>query len=117
VKAWIAPARRFTDGILKGRLEFRDGEIGYVANGQWVTHDTFSGTEEALAYAGLAVALAQDSPFKLVLVDELGIIDPETRVAILERMGELVADGTINQFIGADAAPTLMPACVTVVPV
>jgi hypothetical protein len=109
----MAPARKFTDGILRGKLEFRDGEIGYQADGQWITHDTFSGTEEAIAYAGLAVALAQESKLKLVLIDELGIIDPVTRYSILDRMLALVADGTIDQFIGADAAPIKMPEGVT----
>jgi tetratricopeptide (TPR) repeat protein len=95
---------RFTDGILRARLEFRDGDIGYLRGTQWVSHECFSGTEEAVAYAGLCVALAAQAPFKLVVVDELGIVDDITKEKVLNRMVELVSNGTIDQFIGADVA-------------
>jgi hypothetical protein len=105
IKNLMATANLFTRCILKQPLDYRDGDIGYVEAGQWVSHECFSGTEEALAYAGLSVALAQSAPLKLVIIDELGIIDPPSlRRRIVDRMQELVTAGVIGQFIGADGS-------------
>jgi len=105
IKDLMTTANLFTQGILKQPLDYRDGDIGYVEAGQWVSHECFSGTEEALAYAGLSVALAQSAPLKLVIIDELGIIDPPSlRRRIVDRMHELVSAGVIGQFIGADGS-------------
>jgi len=96
-------ANRFTDGILDRPLEYRNGEFGYEdETGTWVSHETFSGTEKAITYAGLAVALTLGAPFRLVLIDELGIMDELVRVRVVERMIELVDKGHIDQFIGCD---------------
>lgn len=95
---------RFTRGILKAPLEYVDGDIGYKdERGRFVSHECFSGTEEALAYAALSVALAAKAPFRLVVIDELGIADFNTKSMMLARMVELVNDGIIDQFFGADA--------------
>jgi len=100
----MGTARQFTDGILPGKLEYRDGEIGFYAGPQWVSHEVFSGTEEALAYAGLAVALAQESETKVVIIDELGIADLETKAKIVKRMAELHKSGVIDNCILADVS-------------
>ena len=107
-------ARKFTDGLLNSPLEFANGELGRrVSNmdeqngnlapiGSWISHETFSGTEELLAYAGFSVALAQSAPVKLIIMDELGRVRPELKLKLVDRMVQLVADGTIDQFIGID---------------
>jgi len=104
ISGLLATARRFTDGIIPGELGYRDGDLGYSDGAIWVGHETFSGTEEALSYAGLSVALAADSDVRLVLFDEMGIVDPATKAVILKRMVELTEAGVIDQFIGADVS-------------
>jgi len=103
INAILGTARRFTDGIMLGKLDYKDGELGYWAGATWVGHETFSGTETALAFAAFSVALAAESEIKLVMIDELGIADPATKRIIIERMVKLVVEGVISQFCGADS--------------
>lgn len=106
VKSLIETACKFTDGIMPGKLEFLEGEIGYMKNGTWVSHEVFSGTETALAYAGFAVALNQQCPIRLVVMDELwcaGDLAPK----VVERMAQLVEEGVIDQFVGAAPTPSM----------
>jgi hypothetical protein len=105
----MAVANQFTVGIMRAPLQYRDGDIGYMHAGQWVSHETFSGTEEALAYAGLSVALAAEAELKLVMIDELGVADPVTKHQIVSRMIKLIEDGVIAQFIGADVSSDYTP--------
>lgn len=97
-------ARKFTDGILPGKLDYLDGEVGYVtSNGVFVKQSrTFSGTETAISFAGFSVALAQQSRFKIVIIDELGISDRKRE--IVDRMIKLQWEGVIDQAILADAS-------------
>ena len=109
-------ARRFTDGLLNSPLEFHDMELGRRISqadldagntapiGSWVSHETLSGTEELLAYAGFSVALASKAPIKLVVMDELGRVETKRRELLIRRMRELVNDGTIDQFVGCDVS-------------
>jgi|GEM_PF-3468919 len=95
----LETARKFTDGILKAPLAFHDGDLGYWDKSTFVTHRTFSGTEEALAYAGLMIALASASgaPLKVIVLDEMGKFDPHvTRPAVVNRMLDLTFDGVID---------------------
>lgn len=99
----IGVANQFCDTVVPWQLAYRDGEIGYAtAAGSWVPNDCFSGAEEALCYAAMAVALANTAKCKIVMIDELGIIDPETKSHLLNRMIELEESGVIDQFIGCD---------------
>ena len=82
-------------------VEYREGVMGRWAGATFVTHETFSGTEKALTYAGLSLALAKESPIRLVMIDELGRMDPETLRVFLGRMVKLTKGGEIDQFIGA----------------
>lgn len=103
--------KEFTDGILRSPLEYRD-ELGRRVSqedvdagctapiGSWISHEAFSGTEEALSYAAFAVAIAMRAPVKVVILDELGRLDSSTVVAVLGRMTDLVYSGRIDQFIG-----------------
>ena len=95
--------RLFTDGILPGRIEYREGEIGYFAGASFATLEFFSGTEEMITCAGLSVALAQGSPFKIVIMDELGRLTHGNKLKLLKKMESLLESGVIDQFIGIDA--------------
>ena len=97
----LAVANRFVDGFMPA-LEFRDGEFGYDRGGQWVSTETFSGTEELVAFAGLCVALAQAAPVKVVLLDEMGRLTPSNKIKLLARLDKLVADGVIDQAVCVD---------------
>ena len=114
--ALLTKTRLITDGLLASPLSFREGELGrYVSDedkrlgsnapvGAWVSHKSFSGTEELIAYAAFAVAVTDGAPYRLVLMDELGRIQGARRRKLVRRMGELVRAGTIHQFIGVDTA-------------
>ena len=109
----IRDTHDFTDGLLNSRLEY-DEELGrrvseadrgcgcQAAIGSWISHESFSGTEEALAYAAFSVAMAMTASFRVVIMDELGRVDRSVRRKVLERMVSLVSQGKIDQFIGID---------------
>lgn len=97
---FVDTINKFTRGILKEGVACDDGEIGYWNGSRWVSHETMSGTEQALIYMGLGVALAAKSKFKIVVMDEMGILDKENEIKVLSRMVELQEGGVINQFIG-----------------
>lgn len=110
-------SKKFTSGLLNSDLEFRDGELGRrvsqldLAQGRnagidaWISHEAFSGTEELIAYAGFAVAIANRAPFKLVVMDELGRMTEQRKKDVVNRMLELTKMGVIDQFIGVDSDP------------
>lgn len=103
----LEKSKPFTSGLLKFDLEYSPdkAELGYKSPAGWVSHTVFSDSEQALAYAGLAVALAQQSPFKVVFMDEMGKLEAEPvnrKALVLERMCTLVEQGVIHAFFGAD---------------
>ena len=100
----VAAANRLLTGILRAPLRYdpETCEIGF--EGEGYSHRSFSGTEKALAYAGLSLALAAEAPFKLVLLDEMGRMDIDTRGVLVDRLLELVEDGFIDQAILAGVA-------------
>lgn len=103
VGALIADARRLTDGILTFELAYKDGEFGYVdRRGAWVSSDTFSTGEQRIAFAGIQMALARKHPEKVMLLDEMGVLGPEVKSALMDRIEALVSNGFITQFIGVD---------------
>src|SRR5690606_19497182 len=92
----LQTVRLFTDGLLKAPLEFHEGELGYWQGSRFVSHRTFSGTEEALAYTGLMAALASasDSPLRIAMIDEMGRFERDAmRPQVVERMIELTQRG------------------------
>lgn len=105
-------ANRFTDGILDAPLEYRDGDIGRMRQSRsvrdgatlsrWVPIDQFSGTEHAISYAGMCVALAAQADFKLVIVDELTRVRGARKRDIALRMKDLIDHSVIDQFVGVD---------------
>lgn len=66
---------------------------------------TLSGSERMVVYAGLQIALSAAHKPKIVLMDELGVIDPVRKAALFKVIEGLIADGTISQFIGVDINP------------
>lgn len=101
----VTDARKLTDNVLGWTLEYRDGDFGYQRGGQWVSSSTWSGSETRIAFAGIQAAFASMHPERVMLMDELWVIDTDRFRAMMERIAELIAEGFIHQFIGA-GAPT-----------
>ena len=96
----LRKVNRFTDGIMKSPVEYREGEIGRWEGKTWIRHEVFSGTEKALTYAGISAALAADAPYRIILMDEMGIMDQVSFRNVLKRMIEMTDEGEIDQFVG-----------------
>lgn len=93
----------FTAGILKKEMVYHEGDIGYISDGgQFVSQEQFSDTEQIVAHAAIVVALAQSSPYKLVIIDELTRVRGDRKRQIVSRLTTLVETGVIDQFIGVD---------------
>lgn len=98
----LKTANRLTNGILRAPLVFRDGELGMVADGNWVAYRVFSGTEELIAFAGMSIALTNGDGPRVVLMDELGRLKRSNKIKLVERILQLIKEGVIDQMIGVD---------------
>lgn len=97
-KNLMAHANRFTAGILRAPIEFRNGEVGIQIGEQFVS-DTLCGKERQIVQLAMSAALAASSSFKLLMVDEFSVFSAETQKVLLERIVSLVNEGVIDQFI------------------
>jgi hypothetical protein len=102
----LATLQHFTDGLLRQPLEFRDGELGYRLGDRWIPWRTFSGTEQAVAFAAFQAALAARAPVRLAILDELGRLDAANKERLLQNVLRALAAGVIDQFIGVDTELT-----------
>lgn len=98
----LALVNRLCAGILRTPIAYHEGELGRWDGPFWIPHSCFSGTEKALAYAAVGAALAQDSPIKIVMVDEMARLTPANRRTLVRAMLTLTAAGVIDQFVGVD---------------
>lgn len=103
----IGVANEMIEGILLSPLVFNDGVIGRFEGPHFVEHYWFSGTEKALAYIAIALALSQESQFKLVILDEFGRLDSGNRDKIMERLLALLKEDKIDQFFIVGTSETL----------
>ncbi len=107
----LSDANRFTDGILLTPLSYHNGEIGRWSGitKNWITckHKIFSGAEEVISCAGISVALARQSPIRIVLLDEFGNLKAALKRTMIERLMALVAEDFISQaiIVDVDARP------------
>lgn len=123
IESLIVKTDPFLKDIVNFKLAFKDGDIGcWRPSGQlpeseigrdpnrksgphlsnWVPHDLFSGIQQALTYAALSVALASDSPFKLVIVDEVTRFDAKNKALFLAKMNQAVREGVVDQVFLCD---------------
>lgn len=98
----ISRANALCGAILQSPLEYKDGEIGRHSPSGFISHRTFSGTEKALAYCALSVALAATAPIRLVILDELGRLDAKNKAVLITTLCQLQRDGAIDQAILVD---------------
>jgi hypothetical protein len=97
----LAVANRVVEPTTGHRLEMVDGD--FVLGKAVLT--TLSGSERMLVYAGLQIALSASHQPKIVLMDELGQIDQTRKAKLFAVIEQLIGDGTISQFVGADTYP------------
>jgi hypothetical protein len=102
----LAPARRFTDGIIGGQLTYQNGTLGVITDLGFVEHKFMAESRKQLLYLGLQVALAQQSPVKAIFLDELGIFDADSKVMVINRFLELAKEGFIHIALTADPDAT-----------
>src|SRR4029077_3993958 len=69
--------------ILASDLAFHEGEIGRWDGHRWISHKTFSGTEQALTFVAIAAALSQNAPVRVLIFDELGRLDDVRRLDLI----------------------------------
>jgi hypothetical protein len=89
--------------ILASDLAFHEGEVGRWDGHRWISHKTFSGTEQALTFVAIAAALSQASPVRLLIFDELGRLDDVRRLDLIKLLIDARKGGHIDQFIVAGA--------------
>lgn len=100
-------ANKVAGGILKSPLDLHENTVGRWEGSKFIPHRVFSGTERALCYIAIAVALSSTAPLKLVILDEFGRLDEENQHKVALRLLCLVEEGTIDQFIiVGTSAPT-----------
>ena len=101
----LEKANMFLKPTLEMELVIENGEIGFV-KGRFIPFVSLSGAQEVMAVAGLQLALAAESPTKLVIMDELGRLSPPTKQRLIDTLQELLQNGHIQQFIGCDVVKT-----------
>jgi hypothetical protein len=89
--------------IMATPLAFHEGEVGRWDGHRWISHKTFSGTEQALTFVAIAAALSQNAPVKVLIFDELGRLDDCRRLDLIRLLRTARKAGHIDQFIVAGA--------------
>jgi DNA repair exonuclease SbcCD ATPase subunit len=102
-------ANQLCGDILMTPIAMHEGTIGRWGETKFIPHQVFSGTEKALAYIAIAIALSADAPIRIPILDEFGRLDKDNQREVIEVLQDMVTDGVIDQFIivGTDIeAPT-----------
>lgn len=108
--AWgpiLAVANRIAGPLLKTPLSVHENILGRwheTIKDKFVTTDTFSGEEGAATFVGMCLALASDSPFKLVLADNnyMREMDADNKRKFIGLIMDLQKRGELDQFVGID---------------
>lgn len=97
----IATANTVVEPVLGQPLSWVDDDFRVGP----ATFGTMSGSEKMVVYAGLQIALAAKYKPKIVLMDDLGRIDPERKAGLFKAVQLLITEGVISQFVCSDAYP------------
>jgi len=93
----------FTAGLFAAPLTVHDLQLGRYEDAVWVPFDSFSGSDKRIATAAIQAALAANHQgFKLVIVDEFGVIDPGRKPAVLANLAAAVDGGLVDQVMVFD---------------
>lgn len=97
----LTVANRVVEPVLGKKLEFADGDFTL---GQ-ANLLTLSGSEKMVVFAALQISLSANYSPKIVLMDELGVVDQARKAKLLDVIQELITDKTIEQFVAVDIHP------------
>lgn len=98
----ISTVNQLCGGVLNSHVVYEDGEIGRKEHGRFISHETFSGAEKLLTYAGISAALSQRSPLRIILLDELGVLQRSRRGPMIDTLGKMISNGLIDQVFATD---------------
>jgi small-conductance mechanosensitive channel len=104
----LTHANELFEGVLNEKLAYNDGEIGFWRGGTWSTHKTFSGTEQALAYAAIQLALAARGPLRVLVLDELGRLSDDNVIKVSRALARACGTGRIDQFVGVETGRVML---------
>jgi len=100
----LETCNRLCSGILRSPLVMREGEIGMMREGNFVTK-TLGGGHKLLTYAAVSLALAVNAPLKLVILDELGKLDRRRKSLLMANVLALVEAGHVDQVLLCEPNP------------
>lgn len=97
-------ANKIAAAILPSPLAYHEGRIGRWGNKKFIPCETFGGSAQAVTYAAVAVALASSSgcECRVAIVDEMDRLTQENKVKLIGEVKAAIADGLLDQFVGAD---------------
>jgi hypothetical protein len=88
----------FTTGLFTAPLTVHALELGRYENQSWVPLDAFSGSDARIACAAVQAALAvRHTGFRLVIIDEFGVVDPARKPVVLANLAAAVEAGLVDQ--------------------
>lgn len=102
IKETMAVANLVITPTLGITVDYKDGGFGYDTPNSRAGLSTFSGTQEAMLFLGVSLALTMKAPEKIFLVDEFSTFRPDTKEKFLEVVYNLIQEGLIHQIIIAD---------------
>ena len=76
-------ANEIVGPIMASPLAFHESDVGRWDGHRWISHKTFSGTEQALTFVAIEAALSHDVPVRLLIFDELGRLDHQRRADLI----------------------------------
>jgi DNA repair exonuclease SbcCD ATPase subunit len=108
---FLAEASELTKAVFGFGLAMKGDVFGRLVDGKLVPVDELSGGELLVTLAALSTALAsldKESEFRVVLLDELGALAPDSRAALLPRLAE-IAEARGIQFMLFDPQGGTVP--------
>lgn len=102
----MAGINRVVEPVCGRPLHYEDGDLFFrTASGRPSPGELWSGTEESVVQAGVCLAMAAQSPIKIVLFDELGRIKEARKAVLIRTVETLIRESLVDQFIGVDVDP------------
>jgi len=93
----------FTKGLFSSPLTVHELALGVYQDATWIPMDAFSGSDKRIAVAALQAALAiRHQGFRLIILDEFGVIDPGRKPAVLANLAAAVEAGLVDQVFVMD---------------
>jgi len=101
-KPLLETANRIFGPLFRTPLAYHDGTIGTWRDGVWVSHVTFSGSQQLMTYCAIQAALSASSPIKLFLTDELKDIHSSRLSLFIDCVKKAIERGEIDSVLAAE---------------